>query len=481
MSSSNVDDKQKVEQLKKEIQTLSQKIIQQNNDSKDSDYGFITINKAIKALNQLKDLNFKKKKPLISSNFDNFDVPDEFICPISKEIMNDPVILASGQTYDRPFIQKWITEVHNTCPQTRQVLTHTVLTPNHLIRELIQQWCKDHGIQLPLPVTHVTEQIEIVPDPDRDRLNVTEQIEIVPNPDRDRLNELLDKLSSTLPDQKQAAKDIRLFTKSTPSAQSSFIDCTDGIQKLISPILPLGKLDNHLDLQEDLVTCVLNVSIPEGNKKIIAEHPLVVPLLVESLKRGTLETRCNAAAALFTLSALESNKELIGDAYALTPLIDLLKEDNLSAMADAANAIFNLCKLPKNRGRAVNGGAVRVILRKIKDGFLVGTMLSILALLATHESGTAQLVDPELRAVKCLLSIIKESTKERDKENCIDIVYSMCRKNRDVLREVEHEEKARLTISKLADEGSSRAKKIADRLLDKFFRDAMAGKRTYKS
>ena len=34
------------------------------------------------------------------------DIPKEFICPISLEIMKDPVIMSDGQTYDRESITK---------------------------------------------------------------------------------------------------------------------------------------------------------------------------------------------------------------------------------------------------------------------------------------------------------------------------------------------------------------------------------------
>lgn len=32
------------------------------------------------------------------------EIPNEFICPITNQIMDDPVILESGQTYERSAI-----------------------------------------------------------------------------------------------------------------------------------------------------------------------------------------------------------------------------------------------------------------------------------------------------------------------------------------------------------------------------------------
>jgi hypothetical protein len=36
------------------------------------------------------------------------NIPIDFWCPLSLELMSDPVIVASGQTYERTYIQKWI-------------------------------------------------------------------------------------------------------------------------------------------------------------------------------------------------------------------------------------------------------------------------------------------------------------------------------------------------------------------------------------
>lgn len=445
----------KVRELKKEFQRLMMEIIDgddedeeegKNETENESESSVIlgTIDKAIQALSALKELKLSKtKKPYQSSQLDALDVPDEFRCPISRELMKDPVVLSTGQTYDRPYIQKWLEEGHRTCPQTQQVLSHILLTPNHLVRELIAQWCKDRGIELPPPVE----------DPNG----------IITDADRNRLNGLLKKLSSSLSEQKQAAKEIRMLTKRMPSFRSFFCESTDAIPRLLRP-LTHEKIDDHPDLQEDLITATLNLSIQDSNKKIIAEHPPVVPLLVQSLRHGTIETRANAAAALFSLSALDSNKHLIGESDALKPLIDLLEEGHPLAMKDAASAIFNLCKAVENRGRAVHDGAVKVILQKIKDQVLVDELLTILALLASHKGGIDEL--GKLGAVGCLLSIIRESTSEHNRENCIAILYLICLYKRTKLKEVGEEERTNGTISKLAENGNSRAKRKAKDVLD---------------
>lgn len=77
--------------------------------------------------------------------------PEEFKCSISLRLMYDPVVIASGKTFERVWIQKWFNAGHNTCPKTHMRLDNVSVTPNVAIKELISQWCLKHGISIPEP------------------------------------------------------------------------------------------------------------------------------------------------------------------------------------------------------------------------------------------------------------------------------------------------------------------------------------------
>ncbi|GLJ24433.1 hypothetical protein SUGI_0466560 [Cryptomeria japonica] len=78
-------------------------------------------------------------------------IPADFRCPLSLELMADPVIIASGQTYERAYIQRWLDQGMKTCPKTRQALNHNCLIPNFTVKALIENWCKSHNVPLPEP------------------------------------------------------------------------------------------------------------------------------------------------------------------------------------------------------------------------------------------------------------------------------------------------------------------------------------------
>lgn len=433
----------KAMELKKELQKLVRNIVD------DEDYRTELIDQARETLFALKGLKVKRRSSSLKLR-ETVLCPEEFKCPLSKELMRDPVVLATGQTYDRPFIQKWLKAGNRTCPLTQQVLSHTILTPNLLIREMISQWCKSQGLELPDLSQNVNEE------------GITEA-------DRDHFLSLLEKMSLTLPEQKDAARELRLLTKRMPSFRALFSESLEAIPQLLRP-LSEGKSGSSMypDLQEDIITTLLNLSIHDNNKKLVAETPMVIPLLMEALRSGSIETRTNAAAALFTLSALDSNKTLIGKSGALKPLIDLLEEGHPSAMKDVASAIFNLCIIHENKARAVRDGALKVILTKIMNGMHVDELLAILAVLASHQKVVEELGDSG--AVPCLLCIIRESTCDRNKENCIAILHTICLNDRTKWKVMRDEESSYGTISKLARHGTSRAKRKANGILERLNR-----------
>ncbi|RWW00574.1 hypothetical protein BHE74_00006313 [Ensete ventricosum] len=97
-------------------------------------------------LSKLRSFNFKQN----GRKSGNMPIPpEEFICPISLQLMFDPVIISSGQTYERFCIEKWFNDGHSTCPKTQQQLSHLCLTPNYCVKGLIANWCEQNGFPIP--------------------------------------------------------------------------------------------------------------------------------------------------------------------------------------------------------------------------------------------------------------------------------------------------------------------------------------------
>merc|ERR1740130_870089 len=57
-------------------------------------------------------------------------------CPVTLEVMRDPVIAGDGHSYERVSIERWL-QTHRTSPMTGRVLLNRNLIPNHRLRNLI--------------------------------------------------------------------------------------------------------------------------------------------------------------------------------------------------------------------------------------------------------------------------------------------------------------------------------------------------------
>ena len=97
------------------------------------------------------DANADKPSPSSSSFQAPPRAPASFYCPISMELMADPVVVATGHTYDRRCIERWLGAGHGTCPATGARLRHLELTPNFALRDAVAEWALREGVPVPQP------------------------------------------------------------------------------------------------------------------------------------------------------------------------------------------------------------------------------------------------------------------------------------------------------------------------------------------
>lgn len=86
-----------------------------------------------------------------------------FLCPLTKEVMKDPVVLESSQNYERTAIEYWFRRCIEdgrdpTCPVTGQVLKSTEMKPNIGLAGAIEEWVsRNIEIQLKSAVQCLSE------------------------------------------------------------------------------------------------------------------------------------------------------------------------------------------------------------------------------------------------------------------------------------------------------------------------------------
>ncbi|KAJ4978365.1 hypothetical protein NE237_009145 [Protea cynaroides] len=385
--------------------------------------------------------------PSADVNLKSLVIPDDFRCPISLELMKDPVIVSTGQTYERSCIEKWLEAGHLTCPKTQQNLSSTALTPNYVLRSLIAQWCEANGIEPPKRPGNLRPNKNTSACSPAERANI---------------DILLRKLTSgNLEDQRVAAGELRLLAKR--NADNRVCIAEAGAIPLLVGLLSTSDPGT----QEHAVTALLNLSICEDNKRSIVSSG-AVPGIVHVLRKGSMEARENAAATLFSLSVVDENKVTIGASGAIPALVTLLGEGSQRGKKDAATALFNLCIYQGNKGRAVRAGLVPTLMRLLTEpgGGMVDEALTILAILASHPEGKAAIGSAE--AVPVLVDVIG-SGSPRNRENAVAVLVHLCSGDQHYLAEVQ-ELGVMGPLLDLAQNGTDRGKRKAAQLLERMSR-----------
>jgi hypothetical protein len=75
------------------------------------------------------------------------DIPEEFFCPITQELMVNPLMSRTGFNFEKTAIMEWISEHNNTCPMTRQPLRASDLVHNRRLQLKICEWCSANNMQ----------------------------------------------------------------------------------------------------------------------------------------------------------------------------------------------------------------------------------------------------------------------------------------------------------------------------------------------
>jgi WD repeat, SAM and U-box domain-containing protein 1 len=82
------------------------------------------------------------KSLLYSLSKNDVNVPQDFICPITHDMMVDPVICEDGFSYERSAILEWFAKEKITSPMTNMVLTTTDVLENEKLKREIENYIK---------------------------------------------------------------------------------------------------------------------------------------------------------------------------------------------------------------------------------------------------------------------------------------------------------------------------------------------------
>ncbi|GAQ84684.1 vacuolar protein 8 [Klebsormidium nitens] len=222
--------------------------------------------------------------------------PDRFLCPLTKDIMLDPVIVTSGRVYERSAIERWLKN-HDTCPVNRVPIDPKILIRVLDLRVEIAEWQSS---------------------------NQSARTPVTP--------------SSPLH-----------FPSSTAGALRNLADGDDAIKRAI-PLVP-GGLERLVILlksgsegvQASAAGALCNLAVDAANQRAIAVVPGSLERLVTLLESGSEGVQASAAGALCNLALDVANQRAIAAVPgSLERLVALLESGSEAVQKQAAWTLQNL-------------------------------------------------------------------------------------------------------------------------------------------
>ncbi|RDX67334.1 E3 ubiquitin-protein ligase PUB24, partial [Mucuna pruriens] len=321
------------------------------------------------------------------------EIPQYFLCPISFQIMEDPVTTLTGITYDRESIEQWLLKARDcVCPVTKQALPRSsqYLTPNHTLRRLIQAWRSANtanGVdQIPTPKTplstsHVQKLVK-----DLEVLNAyqtsLEKLLVLATQERNR----------TCMAEAGVAKGVVKVIKKNFKEGNSNITCIEEALRIVHLLWNNDHnnsmrtlVGENLDFINSL-TWILQLHL-DNNMKMVNEAMFLLKLTIEVadptllgslsleffkvmvrvLKKRALPKQAikSSLHVLIETSSLSRNRTKIVEAGAVTELIELELEKPEKNMTELIlNLLAHLCSCAEGREQFLRHAAGIAVVSK---------------------------------------------------------------------------------------------------------------------
>ncbi|GFY86306.1 senescence-associated E3 ubiquitin ligase 1 [Actinidia rufa] len=259
---------------------------------------------------------------------------DAFICPLTKQIMHDPVTLENGQTFEREAIEKWFKECKESgrklvCPLTLKELRSTELNPSIALRNTIEEWnARNEAAQLDMASRSLSP-------------------------------------GSAENDIMQALKFIQHLCQKSRSNKHVIRNA-----ELIPMIVDMLKSSSRRVRCKALETLLIVVEEDSDNKEIMAEGD-TVRTIVKFLSHEQSKEREEAVSLLYELSKSETLCEKIGSINgAILILVGMTssKSEHLLTVEKADKTLENLAMCENNVRQMAENGRLQPLLTLLLEG-----------------------------------------------------------------------------------------------------------------
>lgn len=183
-------------------------------------------------------------------------------------------------------------------------------------------------------------------------------------------------------------------------------------------------------LQEKALSLLLNLSLDDDSKVGLVAEGAIARVVAVLLRAGSSDCRAVAATVITSLAVVEVNKATIG-AFpgAIGALVAILRDGKGRERKEAATALYALCCFPDNRRRAVDCGAVPVLLRSVDSGLERG--VEVIGVLSKCKEGREQM-ERYRGCVQILVRVLRNGSS-RGIQYALLALTSLCFHSQDML------------------------------------------------
>ncbi|KAK8918259.1 U-box domain-containing protein 39 [Platanthera zijinensis] len=387
------------------------------------------------------------------------DLPPEFLCPISGALMADPVIIPSGETFERACIEACRDLSVSPPSLSADLSSSLLLIPNSALRSAIIRWCDVAGVPHPLTVSsevasHLARLLLPASPNSKSQTQLPNEISS-PTASSSSSEQSTSSSSSseTIPaakpqipespihadplEEKIMAKLKHAKIQELESALISLLETTResascrvalGSPRLLAVLKDLLH-SRHTAVKSTVLAVIVNLSLEPENKVRVVRSG-VVPAIVDALRPSSPSTATeHAAGALFSLALEEQNRTVIGVLGAVPPLLRIFctAELGFRVRLEAGMALHYLCLSEINVTKVARiPGAVKGLITVSRADARALSRMAMRLMVGMVESkeGKAAMLDGG--AVEAAVAMLRNEEQEEDEEEMVvRILYGM--------------------------------------------------------
>ncbi|KAM0945395.1 putative U box domain, armadillo-like helical, Zinc finger, RING/FYVE/PHD-type [Dioscorea sansibarensis] len=360
---------------------------------------FLSRADAASSFEEKKVKHYSKRNPLGSQPLEPLE---SFCCPITRDVMEEPVETSSRQTFERKAIEKWFADGNSICPLTMVPLDTGVLRPNNSLRKAIEEWKERNTI---IVISSIKSKLEWCDEQEViDCLRKLQELCEETESDREYLvleNYLpilvgfLSRSNSQI--RSRALSILWILAKDSYDNKGKIAEVDNAIESIVRS---LGRRSEERKLSVALLLelsknnmvrgsigkvqgCILllvttsnndsnqaandakelleNLSFLDENVVQMAKANYFKPLL-RQLDSGSDDAKKIMVSTLAEMELTDHSKGTLFKDGALQPLLKLISHTDTDLKVASVKALQNLSSLPQNALQMIREGAVRPLL-----------------------------------------------------------------------------------------------------------------------